>query len=82
MVLLAAVGLFAAWPQVRPGAWVAVWLATLCGFVVVGGLLGSLFTLPSYLGQRRRRRRQMGWALSRCGGGCRGARSRNPARAA
>jgi hypothetical protein len=81
-VLLAAVGLFATWPHVRPGAGVAAVLATFCAFVVVGGLLGALFALPSYLGQRRRRRRQMGWALSRCGGdGC-GGRSRNSTRAA
>jgi hypothetical protein len=62
VVLLAAV--FASWPR---GAGGAPLVALGCGAVVAAGLLGALFRLPFYCAQWQRRRRQMGWALSRLG---------------
>ena len=59
LLLVAMVGLLLSWP--REGGHEIPWLAGLCGIVVAGGLLGALYTFPSYFARRSRRRRQMEW---------------------
>lgn len=62
-VLLAAVGLLMTWPRGNEPE--VSWLAVLCGGVMMAGALGAFAALPRYFARRRRRRRQIGWALSR-----------------
>jgi len=66
VVVLGIVSLLLTWPAGnQPGLSLT---ALVCGVIMAGGgILGALLLLPSYLAGRRRRGRQMAWALSRRG---------------
>ena len=66
VVVLGIVVLLLTWPAGnQPGLSLT---ALVCGGIVAGGgFLGAILLLPSYLAGRRRRGRQMAWALSRRG---------------
>ncbi len=66
LLLIAVVGVLLTWP--RGGGGGLPWPALACGASTAAGVLGLLLTLPSYLALRKRRGRQMDWALHRLEG--------------